>query len=668
MILKTFHSSLLTFLMILFHYSINGQLTCNTALPINCGQTVFGSTIGVINDNASSGVTTCVTPVGTTGQLWYVYTSPAYLFSAVTINTEGSTDFDTKIHVFTGSCGNFSCVGGDDDSGTGSLSSLTFNAFPNTSYFIRVGGYNEFEGNFQLNSICQSTATASISAPSEVCIPQSNETQALISGIPNYLVSLTINGESQSVSLDNNGTANINLGIITENKTIVITSMNSQDGTTQYPQSVIKNIFSNGYCSTNNPNMTNFMLVQNVTTTGNNSINKTIQIQFDLSWGYSWRDNINWDAAWVFAKYKGSDGLWRHAKLNNSGFMINPLKTMEFTNDKLGAFIYNSYVGQGTSEAPETQIQWNYGLDGLTSVTGLEVRVFAVEMVYVPQGDFNVAKRFNSGNLFTAPGDNFPVVNTRLTPSLTYNDGTAATIRIKGDAGIDSNNDGTVDKPDYPTGYRPFYCYKYELTEQQYADFLNCLTPSQKATIGVAGLGITLSNGEYFSSAPNRACGNMTSQRMLAYADWSGMRPMTILEMNKASYGPYQTPQFSGTYSNFPASGNLSSNTYYNNSTNSSTFGPLRDVGSYDSGTSTRSQSGCGYYGIDDLTGNAREHVVSLNYLNYNSTNGDGFLDPSGIANVNGWSNAGMLIGYDQSVNANFSAPYLGIRYVRSAE
>jgi formylglycine-generating enzyme required for sulfatase activity len=245
---------------------------------------------------------------------------------------------------------------------------------------------------------------------------------------------------------------------------------------------------------------------------------------------------------------------------------------------------------------------------------------------------------------------------------LTYNDGTAATIRIKGDAGIDSNNDGSVDKPDYPTGYRPFYCYKYELTEQQYADFLNCLTPAQRSNLGVAGAGITLANGEYFSSAPNRACGNMTAQRMLAYADWSGLRPMTILEMNKASYGPLQPFQ---TETNFFAAGGANS-PFYNN--NNNTFGPLLDVGFYDSGTTTRSQSGSSYYGIDDLTGNAREQVVSLNFLNFNSVNGDGVLDASGNANVNGWSNTGMLIGYDQFAGANYSAPYIGTRLVRSAE
>lgn len=500
--------------------------------------------------------------------------------------------------------------------------------------------------------------TPSISAsPLTVC-PNESSTITL-TGAPNSIMQLSVNGiQNQSLTLDSTGIGSLVLSNISTTTTVLITSVDNNIPLT-LPFTVIS---VDGYCPSQTATLPGFMLVQDVITTSDNSLNKTIQIQFDLNWGYSWRDNINWDAAWVFAKYKGTDGVWRHAKLNNTGFSINPPKTIEVTDDRLGAFIYSAYQGQGTSAALGTQLQWNYGFDGLTSVTGLEVRVFAVEMVYVPQGAFNVAKRFNGGNLFTAPGDNFPVVNTRLTPSLTYNDGTSAIIRIKGDAGVDSNNDGMVDRPDYPTGYRPFYCYKYELTEQQYADFLNCLTPSQRAAMGVAGLGITLSNGEYFSSTPNRACGNMTPQRMLAYADWSGMRPMTILEMNKACYGPLQPAQ---NQTNYFASGTSNSGYYANND---NTLGPLRDVGSYDSGTTTRSQSGSSYYGIDDLTGNAREHVVSLNFLNFNSTNGDGLLDASGNANVNGWSSTGMLIGYDQFPGANYSAPYLGIRYVRTAE
>jgi hypothetical protein len=63
------------------------------------------------------------------------------------------------------------------------------------------------------------------------------------------------------------------------------------------------------------------MLVQNVTTTGNNAVNKTIQVQFDISWDNSWRDAINYDAAWIFMKFKDANGLWQHLQLNQTGFV-----------------------------------------------------------------------------------------------------------------------------------------------------------------------------------------------------------------------------------------------------------------------------------------------------------------------------------------------------------
>jgi hypothetical protein len=430
----------------------------------------------------------------------------------------------------------------------------------------------------------------------------------------------------------------------------------------------------------------NNMLVKNVTTTGDNATNKTIQVQFDMSWDNSWRDGINWDAAWVFMKFKDANGLWQHVQLNTTGFAngTGTANTIQVGSDKVGAFVYRSAAGTGTFGATTMQLQWNYGLSGLTSVTGLEVRVFAVEMVYVPEGDFNVAGARREGpgaaslqsssfyvwnqgsgrlsNTFlNAPGNNFPVINQRLSPVLSYNDGTSTTLRIKGNAGIDTNNDGLVDNVSYPTGYSSFYVYKYELSEQQYADFLNTLSSSQITTLGVAGSNITISNGQYFSSTPNKACGNSNSQRLLAYADWSGIRPITILEFNKASYGPYQPIH---TNYGYPAGG--SSQGVNNN-------GSLIDVGYFASGSSDRSTSGATYYGALDFTGNAKEPVVKLNYFNFTSTNGDGVLSASGISNVPGWSPSNMIIYIDQTAFDGFcfncfTISFMGFRYVRSAE
>ncbi len=430
-------------------------------------------------------------------------------------------------------------------------------------------------------------------------------------------------------------------------------------------------------------NIANNLLVQNVTTTGNNATNKTIQVQFDLSWDNSWRDDINWDAAWIFIKFKDGSGNWQHAKLNTTGFAngTGTANTLQVTTDQIGTWVYRSANGSGTFNSTGMQLQWNYGLSGLTSITGLEVRVYAVEMVYVPQGDFNCAGTPNINRSFSysintdryngqfyAPGQNFPVINSKLSPSLYYAElnwnttvQSSTTVRIKGDVGIDTDNNGTIDNTSYPTGYRAFYCYKYEMTEQQYADFLNTLTSAQITTLGLAGTGITLSNGQYFSSTPTKACNNATEARLFAYADWSGVRPMSFLEFNKASYGPLQ-PVYNPSIYGYPSWGtsNTQPTGFARNATN---------VGYADGPTSTRESAGASYYGVLELTGSAIEPVVKLNYTNFTTTNGNGVLSSSGTTDIATWNESGMMIFIDQqSYGSSFDEYNYGFRYVRSAE
>ena len=433
----------------------------------------------------------------------------------------------------------------------------------------------------------------------------------------------------------------------------------------------------------------NNMLVQNVTTLNDNPSAKTVQVQFDLSWDNSWRDSINWDAAWIFLKFKDANGLWQHVKLNTNGFQngSGTSNTVQVTSDNVGAWVYRDARGSGTFNSTTMQLQWNYGLSGLSKVTGLEVRVFAVEMVYVPEGGFNCAgatiNKWNgtevasfyysrvdsrSNGIFIAPGNNFPIINTKLSPKLYYKDTAAISLSIKGDAGIDTDNNGIIDNTSYPIGYSAFYCYKYELTEQQYADFLNTLTSTQITTLGVAGTGIKMHNGEYFSSFPVKACNNANATRLFAFADWSGVRPMSFLEFNKASYGPIQ-PLYChnpGCYQNGNPttprgySVSLSTNTCYSSS--------LQNVGYLGSSNSNRSISGASYYGILDLTGNAIEPVIKLNYLNFTNQNGNGFLNSNGNCDVSNWSSSKMLLFVDQLQGRSWSPDFMGFRYVRSAE
>jgi hypothetical protein len=78
--------------------------------------------------------------------LWWRWTSPSD--GPVTISTTGS-DFDTILGVYRWSWGDF--VAGDDDHGGNRTSSVTFNAFANTVYYIAVDGYGGASGNIALS-------------------------------------------------------------------------------------------------------------------------------------------------------------------------------------------------------------------------------------------------------------------------------------------------------------------------------------------------------------------------------------------------------------------------------------------------------------------------------------------------------------------------------------
>ncbi len=202
------------------------------------------------------------------------------------------------------------------------------------------------------------------------------------------------------------------------------------------------------------------------------------------------------------------------------------------------------------------------------------------------------------------------------------------------------------------------------MSEQQYADFLNTLTASQRQGLGVAGVNIFNSNGQYFTSSPNRACGNGNAYRLLAYADWSGLRPMTFLEFNKANNGPL-----------FPVSVNSSNIPWWINNNNN-----LNEVGSLaNNSTANRVDSGGSYYGIMDFTGNAYEPCIKLNYNSFTNANGNGVIGSNGESDVINWNSgefsrtsAGMIIfieiGNDYNSNNNNYPTNNGFRYVRSAE
>ncbi|MBP7010457.1 MAG: hypothetical protein KBC66_11765, partial [Kiritimatiellae bacterium] len=98
------------------------------------------------------------------------------------------------------------------------------------------------------------------------------------------------------------------------------------------------------------------------------------QVRFALTWENSWRcdlagadqgDPSNWDAAWVFLKYRVSPGDWRHATLAANGHVAPDGVTLDATADGMGAWVYRAANGSGTFTVNDAQLRWNHAADGV---------------------------------------------------------------------------------------------------------------------------------------------------------------------------------------------------------------------------------------------------------------------------------------------------------------
>ncbi|OWY22399.1 T9SS C-terminal target domain-containing protein [Sphingobacteriales bacterium UPWRP_1] len=122
---------------------------CINAYPLTCGQTVTGTTVGT--SNVGNGPT-CTTTASTAGSVWYTLAGDG---SIVTLSMCTGTSYDSKLFVYTGSCGAFTCVIGDDD-GCGGIgpSTVQFAALAGTTYYIMVAGFGTNTGAFTLSASC----------------------------------------------------------------------------------------------------------------------------------------------------------------------------------------------------------------------------------------------------------------------------------------------------------------------------------------------------------------------------------------------------------------------------------------------------------------------------------------------------------------------------------
>ncbi|MCK7590586.1 CUB domain-containing protein [Subsaxibacter sp. CAU 1640] len=126
--------------------------TCASALPIGVGDSVLVSTTDASSVDAPA---SCVVDLDTAPGVWYTFVGDGF---PVLITTEGD-DVDTKIGLFTGSCGALDCENGDDNGGLGNNPLIPLNTVLNEIYYIYVTANDGETGDFVLSLIPPTSMT-----------------------------------------------------------------------------------------------------------------------------------------------------------------------------------------------------------------------------------------------------------------------------------------------------------------------------------------------------------------------------------------------------------------------------------------------------------------------------------------------------------------------------
>ena len=422
--------------------------------------------------------------------------------------------------------------------------------------------------------------------------------------------------------------------------------------------------------------------VENLLLTMPASGGQPARIQFDIGWDNSFRDELNWDAVWVFVKYRVPGEPWRHATLSpdstdhsvsaNNGVLARLLPTA----DRRGLFMERAENGFSSIAWEQVSLAWSIAADGVARTANAEVRVFALEMVYVPEASFllgdGMSVQGRSAAQFEAgiSGRPFEVTSEAeltlggISESGLGNHGRAVSSATAQQYWDDFGVASAKTLPaEFPKGFAAFYAMKHETTQGEYAQLLNTLdgyqhqarNPAVAMQSGDAHR-YAISNGPEFQVTPyNRAVNHMSWMDVAAFADWSALRPMTELEFEKLArgdrfpdagefaWGPEAPPAGKYFIENEGTPGEIilnqqvgGANAAFDGTIGaaSSVSGPLR-VGAFVPVATSRLEFGGSYYRATEVSGNVAEIIVTVGRpagRRFSGRPGDGNLAPGGNA------------------------------------
>jgi formylglycine-generating enzyme required for sulfatase activity len=401
------------------------------------------------------------------------------------------------------------------------------------------------------------------------------------------------------------------------------------------------------------------------------------EIIFTIQWDNSWKvatGPTNWDGVWVFIKKQNcADNIWSHALVSTTSTdhsVTGGVLQVDAVTDGMGVFIRRTATGMGNIASATVTLTLQSAPDAAANY-----QVYGTEVVNIPKGNFYLGDNSRGSNNWGHSQPTAPYA-ALLIDSTTQANGLGAR------SNYNTQNFGSTGSlpSTFPLGWNSYYCMKYEISQEQYTAFLNCLTYDQQtfrtrgnpnATAGTYAIAPATNNRNviaistpgvpnnvpaiYATTLPNLPCNYLNWEDFITFLDWAALRPMTEFEFEKTCRGPL-TPIISekawGTTNLTQASSNNLANTGTSNEAsnnsglglcaygyNSSTGGPIRS-GFAATNATTRVQAGSSYYGVLDMSGNVFEQCIggyNYDFSTFTTQNGDGEISIHAVANTPNW-------------------------------
>jgi len=374
-----------------------------------------------------------------------------------------------------------------------------------------------------------------------------------------------------------------------------------------------------------------------------------------VEWDNAWRTEKNHDAAWVFLKAISDNGSVHIPLKPGTAQMVwkdgetMPDAEIDVTEDGRGMFIYASENFRGTLK---------YKIQVKIDTTAIDVRdlprgatsAYGIEMVYIPAGGFTLGDPDTAaldyyafyqslgegkyGGLYEINSEDQEINVGPEEGNLYYRSNSA---QYRGD------QKGPI-PASFPKGVQSFYIMKYEVSQGDYVHFLNTISDHSASIHYPGGLKnyreqggtIHLQNSEFVAERPEQRMMYWHWDDMMAFADWTALRPYTELEFTKAARGPSEP--IPGEYA-------WNTNTLDNMARRIDSKDQImkmnKEIPLSELNEENREVFGASYYWVFDLSGSMWEKVITIGDTvgrAFKGQHGDGNIDNYyGNATVEGW-------------------------------